>query len=148
MLAWGMVLGTSESVVKKKPALEWIVDQYDHIVKQNHGIKESNIRMLLLPLGVDMNVAKIDVSTLNTFGARRGDLAHQPFGNWTTTDLPSVHRSSGVQAGLAADQIIHLIGTGHSSITPASGQFTGPIKRFRRLVAKLMRSWAMSVDCD
>lgn len=148
ILAWGLVAATSESAVKKKPALEWIVEQYDHVVSQNHGIKEANMKILLLPLGVDMNVAKVDISTLNAFGARRGELAHQPLGNWTTTDLPSVHRSSGVQAGLAADQIIDLIKTGHSRITPASGQSTGPIKRLRRLIARLLRAGAMLMECD
>ena len=148
ILAWGIVASTSEPQLKKKPALEWIVDQYDHLVTKNHGIKEANLKMLLLPLGVDMSVAKIDISTLDAFGARRGDLAHQPLGNWTTTDLPSVHSTTGVQAGLAADQIISLIQTGHSRIPPGSSQPTGIVKRGRRLVAKLLRMGAALVDSD
>jgi hypothetical protein len=147
ILAWGLFIATSDSTNKKKPPLEWIVDQYDHIVHQNHGIKEANLKILLSPLGVDMNIAKVDVSTLNTFGARRGDLAHQPLVNWNTSDLPSVHVTSGVQAGLAADQIIDLIKTKHSLISHA-GQSRGLMRRIRRSVAEMLRSGAMLVDSD
>ena len=146
ILAWGILTAINESASKKKPALQLIVDQYDHIISKNHGIKEANMNMLLLPLGVDMNAAKVDVSTLDSFGARRGDLAHQPLRNWSTTDLPSVHRTYGIQAGLAADQIIGLIKTGHSSIVPAPSPRLGLSKRLGRLAAKLLRATAALID--
>lgn len=50
---------------------------YIHGLRQNHGIKESNILSILLPIGIDID--EIDGTWLNTissFGQNRGEIAH------------------------------------------------------------------------
>jgi hypothetical protein len=51
---------------------------YNHVIATNHGIREYNLLQILLPLGIE--AAKIDsawLSTLDTFGIRRGEVAHK-----------------------------------------------------------------------
>ena len=54
-----------------------IVGQYINSVKKNNGIKDENIKKLLLPLGVredELNPTLLN--TLSSFGATRGSFAH------------------------------------------------------------------------
>lgn len=59
-------------------ALNTAQTAYNRALAQNHGIKEHNVLQILLPLGVECK--KIDagwLSTLDTFGTRRGEVAHK-----------------------------------------------------------------------
>lgn len=149
ILAWGMFALSAESVSKKKlsmPSLRLIVERYDKLVSANHGIKEANLEALLHPLGVQLSTATADVAVLEAFGKRRGDIAHQPVSNWLTTDLPSSHVASGIQAGLSADQIVQLIQNGHSQITPALTPRIPVTQKLREAIAKLLRWTAAKID--
>ncbi len=51
---------------------------YNHVLATNNGIREYNLLQILLPLGVESS--KIDpgwLSTLDTFGINRGEVAHK-----------------------------------------------------------------------
>jgi len=51
----------------------------DHIrlLKANNGIKEENLRQMLLPLGLeDSNIDTTWLSTMSSFGSERGKVAH------------------------------------------------------------------------
>jgi hypothetical protein len=53
---------------------------YNRVISQNNGIKESNILQLLLPLG--FRHSEIDstwLSTIDSFGVKRGETAHSSF---------------------------------------------------------------------
>lgn len=67
--------------VKKETTLDnkirQIVGRYRETIKNNNGIKENNIRNILIPIGIvesDMN--KTWLNTLNSFGQTRGHIAH------------------------------------------------------------------------
>ena len=52
-------------------------NQYFRMVQENHGIKNNNLKALLLPVGVDPE--EIDVvlwNSLHEFGTLRGEMAH------------------------------------------------------------------------
>jgi hypothetical protein len=125
MLAWGMLqvrgtLDVARLASKRKTPLSVVADNYNVVVNANHGIKENNLYSLLLPLGVNVTALKTDVLTLDAFGSRRGDLAHKPLSMWRTTDLPSNHVTSGVQAARSADLIVEAISLRHSAISPGA----------------------------
>ena len=150
MIAWGFAMvkddGSVSKSKKKRIPLETLIDSYQHIVNTNNGIKENNLEALLLPIGVDLQPLNTDIATLNSFGARRGDLAHQPLINWKTTDLPSVHVSSGIQAGRSVDQIILAIRSGHASVVPKLRTRMKLIHSVRRKSAIILRKIAMTID--
>jgi hypothetical protein len=61
-----------------KVALKKAQSAYNHVVATNNGIREDNVLKILLPLGLD--TTKIDsawLSTLDTFGKNRGEVAHK-----------------------------------------------------------------------
>src|SRR5688572_21729425 len=149
LLAWGFTsLKPDGSVAKlrKKIPLEQLVDIYKNVVTSNHGIRTHNLEALLVPLGVDLSSVKTDMLTLDEFGGRRGDRAHQPLSNWSTTDLPSVHVRSGNQAGRSADQLILAVRAGHSSIAPATVRGSSVVPRARRGAARALRKIAAAID--
>ena len=50
---------------------------FTNIIQRNHGIKEENVLKFLLPVGIEKT--KLDptwLSTLNSFGTARGQVAH------------------------------------------------------------------------
>jgi hypothetical protein len=50
----------------------------NQVVQRNHGIRERNLLALLLPVGVrDGDLDKTWLATIDSFGAQRGDTAHQ-----------------------------------------------------------------------
>ncbi|MHB8804382.1 MAG: HEPN domain-containing protein [Coriobacteriia bacterium] len=54
------------------------MEQYAQVLKDNHGIKERNLRKILVPAGVDLD--SLDgtwLTTLDDFGGLRGQAAHQ-----------------------------------------------------------------------
>lgn len=56
-------------------------NSYYHLVKLNHGIRESNLVALLQPVGIEL--ADLDgtwVSTVDSFGVARGEVAHSAVG--------------------------------------------------------------------
>jgi len=53
-------------------------NNYWELIKKNHGVREKNLRLLLLPAGIRM--ADLDqtwISTLDSFGEQRGAAAHK-----------------------------------------------------------------------
>lgn len=68
--------------IKQKTTLEeklrQIVGVFCETIKNNNGIKETNIRGLLLPIGVsDADLNTTWLNTLNSFGSERGEFAHK-----------------------------------------------------------------------
>jgi hypothetical protein len=54
-----------------------IVGKYREAIKKNNGIKEDNIRSILIPIGiVDADMNRTWLNTLNSFGSTRGEIAH------------------------------------------------------------------------
>lgn len=57
--------------------LRKIVGVFNETIKNNNGIKEQNIKDLLIPIGVDENdIDSTWLNTLNSFGVKRGEFAH------------------------------------------------------------------------
>lgn len=80
---------SNEQIIKlaknraKKPsnAAPEIIDlaqtQFIQTLKDNHGIKESNLKSLLSPIGIDIrDLDPTWIADINNFGSRRGDIAH------------------------------------------------------------------------
>lgn len=62
---------------------------YYAAVKANHGVKESNILRLLLPLGIDSDTLdQVWLASMNTFGEQRGEAAHTSRSSWKLKQLP------------------------------------------------------------
>jgi hypothetical protein len=54
---------------------------YHHLIRNNHGIRESNLEILLQPVGIELS--DLDgtwVSTVDSFGVARGEVAHNTVG--------------------------------------------------------------------
>ncbi len=50
---------------------------FKSVIDQNHGIKETNLLKLLLPIGIDSDdLDKVWLANMNTFGKERGEIAH------------------------------------------------------------------------
>lgn len=62
-------------------AIQRAFDQYHKIVKNNHGIKEVNLKRLLMPTGITIQqlngLNPTWIANMNNFGAQRGDAAHR-----------------------------------------------------------------------
>jgi hypothetical protein len=53
------------------------VEQYKEIVKDNHGIKDSNIKSLILPTGILLSeLDPVWLNSMKSFGFDRGTVAH------------------------------------------------------------------------
>ncbi|MDQ8190072.1 HEPN domain-containing protein [Roseibacillus persicicus] len=51
--------------------------QFSQIISNNHGVKEKNLRSLLIPIGVDFDsLDSIWIAEMESFGALRGERAH------------------------------------------------------------------------
>lgn len=51
--------------------------QFNTIIKNNHGIRETNLRKIVLPTGVELqNLDATWLSLMDTFGQQRGEVAH------------------------------------------------------------------------
>ena len=56
---------------------ERAVNQYHHMVRKNNGIKEPNLKRLLVPVGVALSeLDQAWLNTMNSFGSDRGLVAH------------------------------------------------------------------------
>lgn len=65
------------------------VNSFQKVIQDNHGVKETNILALLLPIGIsshDLDIAWL--ATMNTFGKNRGVVAHQSATRHRTQQLP------------------------------------------------------------
>ena len=61
------------------------MNRFAYSVKINHGIKETNIRSLLLPIGVEFpDLDPILIADLNSFAEQRGEAAHSSSRNYLT----------------------------------------------------------------
>ncbi len=50
---------------------------FKSVIAQNHGIKETNLLKLLLPIGIDSDdLDKVWLLNMDTFGEERGEIAH------------------------------------------------------------------------
>jgi hypothetical protein len=53
------------------------VNCFKRVIEQNHGLKESNILSLFLPIGINSDdLDSVFLATMNTFGEQRGLIAH------------------------------------------------------------------------
>lgn len=63
------------------------VKNYNNIVDGNHGIKKRNVVSLLCPIGVEPNSLNVVwLNTLDSFGGKRGHVAHSSFRVQTPID--------------------------------------------------------------
>jgi hypothetical protein len=63
--------------IKLDNKLVLAVNCFKRVIEQNHGLKESNILSLFLPIGIDSNdLDSVFLATMNTFGEQRGLVAH------------------------------------------------------------------------
>lgn len=57
--------------------IELAQTQFIKILKDNHGVKEKNLKSLILPTGIDISMLDSTwITDLDTFGALRGTVAH------------------------------------------------------------------------
>lgn len=53
------------------------VTSFYQVIQDNHGIKEKNVLSMLLPIGIETeDIDQTWLSTMNSFGERRGEAAH------------------------------------------------------------------------
>lgn len=75
--------------------------QYNHIITNNHGIKEENIRKILLPIGVpETDIDVVWLSTIDGFGAKRGATAHTSSITHTIDPKDELNTVNDIIAGL------------------------------------------------
>ncbi|WP_310484163.1 HEPN domain-containing protein [Chamaesiphon sp. VAR_48_metabat_403] len=75
--------------IKLDKKIELAVNCFMKTIKQNHGLKESNILALLLPIGIDSS--DLDLSLLvqlNAFGEQRGLVVHSSATSYRTKQPP------------------------------------------------------------
>lgn len=65
------------------------ISAYNMLLKENHGIKESNLMRVLLPVGVPWSdVPPVLVAQMDSYGASRGAVAHVSFGSVSKSVSP------------------------------------------------------------
>lgn len=67
---------------KRKDSVSEIIDaaqkQFVKIIENNHGVRENNLKSLVLPTGVDINeLDQTWLASLDSFGKLRGEIAHK-----------------------------------------------------------------------
>ncbi|HCA57145.1 MAG TPA: hypothetical protein DEP46_04070 [Blastocatellia bacterium] len=146
LIIWGIIAikDSRENLHKSRLPSADLVSIYEGVLDSNQGIREHNLRSMLIPIGVDLASNRTDILALDEFGNRRGLLAHNPLSHWKTTDLPSVHRNMGIQAARSADQIVAAILNKHSQIDPRPFS-SGLIRRFRKQLGKNLHSLARRI---
>jgi hypothetical protein len=76
------IIKIAKSRVNIKESVNKVIDlaqiQFLQRIKDNHGIKEINFYVLVLPTGIDPSeLDETWIANLNNFGSLRGDVAHQ-----------------------------------------------------------------------
>jgi hypothetical protein len=57
--------------------IDIVIRCFKSVIDQNHGIKETNLLKLLLPIGIDSDdLDQVWLANMNTFGEERGEIAH------------------------------------------------------------------------
>lgn len=65
-------------------------DFRSEVIKQNHGLKEANLKNLFKPLGIDFSSNDLDqtwINTMNSYGESRGITAHTSYQTQRPIDL-------------------------------------------------------------
>ena len=66
-----------EDKLKINKKIDMAIGCFKSVIDQNHGIKETNLLKLLLPIGIDSDdLDKVWLANMNTFGEERGEIAH------------------------------------------------------------------------
>jgi len=79
-----------EERLKLEKKLELASNAFSTCIKENHGLKETNLLALLLPIGIDSDdLDPAWLSTMNTFGERRGVAAHTSASSYAVTQTPN-----------------------------------------------------------
>ncbi|ALB41366.1 MULTISPECIES: HEPN domain-containing protein [Nostocales] len=66
------------------------IKSFKKVIDNNHGVKEKNILALLLPIGInsnDLNTNTAWLNTMNTFGEKRGLVAHSSATSYMTSQM-------------------------------------------------------------
>ncbi len=76
------IIQIARSRVNIKDSIDKVIDlaqnQFMQRVKENHGVKESNFFVLILPTGVDpSDLDATWIANLDNFGSKRGEVAHK-----------------------------------------------------------------------
>jgi len=75
--------------VKFDNKLGKVFNSFRTAVKDNHGIREKNILLLLLPIGIDSeDLDRIWLQEIDDFGKKRGEFAHQSASKYKTSQPP------------------------------------------------------------
>lgn len=78
-----------EEKIKISKKIDLAVESFKRVISQNHGVKEDNILSLLLPIGIDSDDLDIAwLATMNTFGEKRGLVAHKSATSYMTIQTP------------------------------------------------------------
>ena len=66
-----------EDKLKITKKIDIAIRFFKSVIDQNHGIKETNLLKLLLPIGIDSDdLDQVWLANMNTFGEERGEIAH------------------------------------------------------------------------
>ncbi len=123
-LAWGLSASqigkpnqTDHDKQKKaEGTVKYLLKTYRRLVESSHGIRESNLERLLLPLGIKLAPLSLDIATLDDFGQKRGDAAHLSPLKARLQDAPSVIVGNARAAALAAERVIDELDTLQTSL--------------------------------
>ena len=75
--------------IKLNKKIDTAINCFKQIIDQNHGLKESNLLALLLPIGIDRDdLDNALLATMNTFGEQRGVVAHSSAISYKTVQPP------------------------------------------------------------
>ncbi|MFN7852752.1 MAG: HEPN domain-containing protein [Dolichospermum sp.] len=78
-----------EEKVKISKKIDLAVESFQRVISQNHGVKEDHILSLLLPIGIDSDdLDPAWLATMNTFGEKRGLVAHKSATSYMTIQTP------------------------------------------------------------
>ncbi len=78
----------NDEKIKISKKMDSALASFKRVINQNHGVKETNILALLLPIGIDSNYLEITwLATMNTFGENRGEIAHKSASSYRTIQL-------------------------------------------------------------
>uniref|UniRef100_B8HLP9 RiboL-PSP-HEPN domain-containing protein n=1 Tax=Cyanothece sp. (strain PCC 7425 / ATCC 29141) TaxID=395961 RepID=B8HLP9_CYAP4 len=101
--------------VKISKKLDLAIQRFKYVIDQNHGVKEANILALLLPIGVDSDdIDSALLATMNTFGEKRGIVAHSSATIYRTVQLPDPANEQNIvkqiiQGLLQVDELINKL---------------------------------------
>lgn len=78
-----------EEKIKISKKIDLAVESFKRVISQNHGVKEDHILSLLLPIGIDSDdLDPAWLATMNTFGQKRGLVAHKSATSYMTIQTP------------------------------------------------------------